>query len=181
MKRFKPVFFALGFALAAGGCSVVPASDGARSGFLSDYSRLKANPRYPASSDWIDQRAPLEKYDAMFIDPVTVRLSSGLVQSGARPDPKLLNEVLVYLRNALEREFSKHVKIVKQAGDNVLHYRAAVTGIRTEGGIGSNPANILPAVFVLRTVSGRNDVRAHLFMEAEYSDSLTGAPVGAVM
>jgi hypothetical protein len=41
--------------------------------------------------------------------------------------------------------------------------------------------NILPVAFVLRTVSGRNDVSAHLFMEAEYSDSLTGAPVGATM
>ncbi len=76
------------------------------------------------------------------------------------------------MRNALQREFSKHVKIVRQPGENVLHYRAAVTGITTEGGVGSSAINLLPAAFLLRTVSGRNAVRAHLFMEAEYSDSL---------
>ena len=93
----------------------------------------------------------------------------------------LLEEVLVYLRNALRREFSRHVKIVRQPGDNVVRYRAAITGVTTEGGIGSSASNVLPAMFVLRTVSGRNDVRARLFMESEYSDSLTGIPVAAVM
>jgi hypothetical protein len=61
---------------------------------------LKENPSYPGSSDWIDHSAPLDKYDAIIIDPVNIRLSRGLVENGARPDPKLLNEVLVYLRNA---------------------------------------------------------------------------------
>ena len=181
MKRFKPLFLALGAALALSGSIAVHATDAARSGFLDDYSKLKPNPKHPGSSDWIDQSAPLKKYNAMIIDPVTIRLGNGLIKDGARPDPKLLDEVLVYLRNALEREFSKHVKIVKQPGENVLHYRAAVTGITTEGGVGSSAINILPAAFLLRTISGRNAVRAHLFMEAEYSDSLTGAPVAATM
>ena len=181
MKRFRPLFLALGAALALSGSIAVHATDAARSGFLDDYSKLKPNPKHPGSSDWIDQSAPLKKYNAMIIDPVTVRLGNGLIKDGARPDPKLLNEVLAYLRDALEREFSKHMTIVKRPGENVLHYRAAITGITTKGGVGSSAMNILPVAFVLRTVSGRNDVRAHLFMEAEYSDSLTGAPVGATM
>lgn len=181
MNRTKSMFVAIGVALTLSCTSIVQASDAARSGFLGDYSKLKENPRYPGSSDWIDQSAGLKKYDAMIIDPVTIRLSSGLVRRGARPDPKLLDEVLVYLRNALERELSKHVKIVRQSGDNVVRYRAAITGVATEGGIGSSAANILPAMFVLRTVSGRNDIKARLYMESEYSDSLTGTPVAAVM
>ncbi len=181
MKHFKPVFLVLGTALALSGSIAVHAEDVARSGFLGDYSKLKPNPKHPGSNDWIDHAASLSKYNAMIIDPVTIRLSNGLIQDGARPDPKLLDEVLVYLRNALEREFSKHVKIVKQPEENVLHYRAAITGIKTKGGVGSSAVNILPIAFVVRTVSGRNDVKAHLFMEAEYSDSLTGAPVAATM
>ncbi len=181
MKCFKPLFLASGAALLLSGSIAVHATDAARSGFLDDYSKLKPNPKHPGSSDWIDQSAPLKKYNAMIIDPVTVRLGNGLIKDGARPDPKLLDEVLVYLRNALEREFSKHVKIVKQPGEHVMHYRAAITGIKTKGGVGSSAVNILPIAFVVRTVSGRNDVRAHLFMEAEYSDSLTGAPVAATM
>ena len=181
MQRIGYLAFAFGVAMTLGALSIAQAADPARSGFLSDYSRLKENPRYPGSSDWIDQSAGLKKYNAMIIDPVTIRLSSSLVRQGARPDAKLLDEVLVYLRNALEREFSRHVKIVRQPGDNVARYRAAITGVTTEGGVTSSAANVLPAMFVLRTVTGRNDVRARLFMESEYSDSLTGMPVAAVM
>jgi len=101
MKRSRYLAFAMGFFVAVGALSVAQAADPARSGFLSDYSRLKENPRYTGSSDWIDRSAGLKKYDAMIIDPVTIRLSSGLVRQGARPDAKLLDEVLVYLRNAL--------------------------------------------------------------------------------
>ena len=181
MKRIKPIFFALGIVLALISSACSPTSDAVRSGFLSDYSNLKANPSYPGSSDWIDQSVTLKKYNAIIINPVTIRLGTSLVENGAHPDPELLNKVLVYLQNALERELSKQVKIVKQSGDNVVHYRAAITGITTEGGITSSVTNVLPAVFALRTVSGMNTVRAHLFMESEYSDSLTGTPVAAVM
>ncbi len=181
MKRIKPIFFILGVVLALSSSACSPTSDAVHSGFLSDYSKLKTDSGHPGSSDWIDQSAPLRKYNAMIIDPVTIRLSSELVDNGAQPDPELLNKVLVYLHNALEREFSKQVKIVKQPGDNVLHYRAAITGITTEGGVTSSAANVLPAVFALRTVAGMNAVRAHLFMESEYSDSLTGTPLAAVM
>jgi len=181
MKQIKPIFFALGVVLALSSSACSPTPDAVRSGFLCDYSKLKRYPSYPGSSDWIDQTAPLKKYNAMIIDPVTIRLSSGLVDNGAQPDPELLNKVLVYLHNALKREFSKQVKIVKQPGDNVVHYRAAITGITTEGGVTSSATNVLPVVFALRTVTGMNDVKAHLFMESEYSDSLTGTPLAAVI
>ncbi len=181
MKFINPVLFVFISALALIGSIAVHASDAAQSGFLSDYDNLKPNPKYPGSSDWINPDAQLNKYNAIIVDPAKIRLSKGLIANGARPDPELLNEVLNYLHSALEREFSKNLKIVKKPGDDVIHYRAAITGITTEGGVGSSALNILPAAFLLRTATGQNTVRAHLFMESEYSDSVTGEPVGAVM
>jgi hypothetical protein len=181
MKFIKPVIFMIFSVLALSSAIVVHASDASQSGFLSDYDNLKPNPKYPGSSDWINPDAQLNKYNAIIVDPAMIRLSKGLIANGTRPDPELLNEVLDYLHSALEREFSKHMKIATKPGDDVMHYRAAITGITTEGGVGSSAMNILPVVFALRTVTGQNTVRAHLFMESEYSDSVTGALLGAMM
>jgi hypothetical protein len=158
-------------------------SDAARSGFIDDYSKLKPNSEYPGSSDWINNAAiaSFSNYNAIIIDPIIVHLSAELVKSGARPDPELMNKVLEYLHSALEREFSKHVKIVRKPGENVIHYRGAITGITTQGGITSNVTNALPVVFVIRTISGQNRVRAQLSMEAVYTDSLTGTLLGTTM
>ena len=181
MKTIKFVSILFFLVLILFGSLAVIASDAARSEFLSNYDNLKPNPKYPGSSQWISPDAQLGKYNAMIVDPVRIRLSKGLIDDGARPDAELLDEVLTYLHGALEREFSRHMKIVKKPGDDVMRYRAAITGISTKGGIGSSPLNILPVAFALRTATGQNTVRAHLFMEAEYSDSVTGAPVGTVM
>ena len=84
------------------------ADETVRSGFLSDYSRLEPNPKYPGSSDWIGAEASPGRYNAMIIDPVTVRLGKGLIDDGARPDADLLSEVLAYFHDALRREFSQY-------------------------------------------------------------------------
>ena len=180
MNIIKSLIYVFLSVIALSGAIAVHASNDAQSGFLSNYGNLKPNPKYPGSSDWINPDAQLNKYNAIIVDPAKIRLSKALIANGARPDPELLNEVLDYLHSALEREFSKHMKIVKKPGDNVMHYRAAITGITTEGGVGSSALNILPAAFLLRTATGQNTVRAHLFMESEYSDSVTGEPVGAI-
>ena len=181
MNMLKSLLVASATVLALSSSIPACADDSARSGFLSDYGKLEPNPDYPGSRDWTADGVSTAAYDAMIIDPVTIRLGKGLIDDGAQPDAELLSEVLSYLHDALRREFSKHMRIVEQPGANVVHYRAAITGVSTKGGLGSSAGNLLPAVFVLRTVSGRNNVRARLFMEAEYSDSLTGAPVGATM
>ena len=181
MKYIYPLLFTLGVALILSSSACAPTANTAYSGFLNDYDRLQPNSRFPGSSDWIDQSASLKKYNAIIIDPVTIRLSSDLVKDGAEPDPRLLNDLLEYMHKALEREFSKQIKIVKRAGKNVLHYRAAITGITTEGGITSSAINAMPIVLAVRTASGMNSINAHIFMEAEYSDSLTGTPVAMVM
>ena len=105
---------------------------------MSDYSRLEANPDYPGSRDWIAAGVSTAGYDAMIIDPVTIRLGKGLIDDGAQPDAELLSEVLSYLHEALRREFAKHMRIVERPGTHVAHYRAAITGVTTKGGLGTS-------------------------------------------
>jgi hypothetical protein len=168
-------------ALALGVPGAALAAGSAESGFLSDYSRLKPDPDHPGSKLWVNPKSDVGSYDAILIDPVAVHLSSGLIENGARPDAELLNEVLEYLHASLKREFSKHAKLAASPGDGVVRYKAAITGINAEGGTGENPVNYLPAVFVLRTATGQNTTKAHVYMEAAYTDSVTGATVAELI
>jgi len=93
-----------------------------------------------------------------------------------------VNEVTDYFHGALVREFKKQKwNVVDAAGDDVTRYRAAITGISAEGGLGSNPINYMPAVFVLRAASGKDSTKANINMESYYSDSLTGQTLVEIM
>lgn len=158
------------------------AADGVGSGFLPDYGKLAKDPSYPESKSWVSPKAKSGNYQSIIIDPVVSHLSPALIKDGARPDPDLLNETVSYLQDALKREFAAAGwKVVDQPADNSLRYRAAITGISAKGGMGSNPVDFLPAIFVVRTVTGANNAKAHIFMESYYSDGLTGDVMAEVL
>jgi len=180
MSAFRYGGLILATAMAVGGC-VAAQAEVARSGFLDDYERLQPNPDFPGSSDWVNTNAAAGPTTGLIIDPVSIRLGPGLIKDGVQPDPELLDAALKYLHQALVREFAAEITVVDRPGKGVVRYRAAITGITTEGGLTSSATNLLPLVFVLRTATGKNDLRAKLYMEAEYSDSLTGMPLGATM
>jgi hypothetical protein len=181
MTRDRFIAMTMAGALALGAAHGALGAGTAQSGFLADYSRLEPDPDYPGSKLWVNPQAQIGSYEAIMIDPVVVHLSPGLIENGARPNAELLNEVLAYLHDSLVREFAKQMKILDKPGDGVVRYKAAITGITAEGGIGGSPVNYLPAVFVLRTATGQNTAKAHIYMEASYTDSVTGAPVGEVI
>ena len=182
MKCLKTTLITLTASLFLAGPAMLYAAADVESGFLPDYTRLKDDADHPGSKDWINPEVKLGHFDAIIIDPVTVHLSPGLIKGGVRPDAALLNEVTDYFHDALVREFKKQKwNVVDAAGDNVMRYRAAITGISEEGGLSSNPLSYMPAVFVLRTASGKNSEKAHIFMESYYADSVTGQTIGEVM
>jgi len=182
MNYLKKMLIALAIPMFFCGPVMLYAAADAESGFLSDYNRLKSDPDYPNSKDWLNPEAKLGHYNAIIIDPVTVRLSPGLIKDGARPDAGTLNQVTEYFHGALTREFkNKNWDVVDAAGDDVTRYRAAITGISTEGGMGANPINYMPAVFVVKTATGGNSKKANIHMESYYSDSVTGQVLAEVM
>ena len=181
MKHLKTMLITLAVPLFLTGPAMLYAAD-VDSGFLPDYTRLKADPDHPGSKDWINPDAKLGQYNAIIIDPVTVHLSPGLIKDGVRPDAELLNQVTDYFHGALVSAFKNQKwNVVDKTGDNVTRYRAAITGISAEGGLGSNPLNYMPAVFLVRSASGKNSKKAHINMESYYSDSVTGQTLGEVI
>jgi hypothetical protein len=47
--------------------------------------------------------------------------------------------------------------------------------------MGDNPLDYIPVVLVTRTVSGANSVKAHIFMEAIYTDSVNGQVLAEIV
>lgn len=181
MKYFKTILIAFTVSMFLGGPAMLYAADDTNSGFLPDYSRLKANPSHPDSKDWVNPEANLAQYNAIIIDPVTVHLSDALIKGGVRPDPDVLNKVTAYFHDALISAFKdKNWKIVDKAGNDAARYRAAITGITAEGGLDANPLHYVPAVFVLRAATGQDSTNAHIYMESYYTDSVTGQTLGEV-
>ena len=182
MKQLKTILITLMVSILLGGSAILYAADVVNSGFLPDYNRLKSNPDYPESKDWVNPKAQLNQYKAIIIDPVTVHLSEALIKDGARPDPDELNQVTEYFHGALIHAFkAKKWNIVDKAGDGIARYRAAITGITVQGGTGSNPLSYIPAVFFVKTVTGQNSTKAHIYMESYYTDSVTGQTLGEVI
>ena len=157
-------------------------AEDAGSGFLSDYGKLQSDPKYPGSKSWVSPDAKSAGYVSIIVEPVVSHLSPALIEDGAKPDPQLLNETAAYLEDALKRDFAAAGwKVVDQPADHTLRYRAAITGIKADGGGVDSPVDMLPAVFVVRTVSGANQAQAHIYMESQYLDALTGEVVGEVI
>ena len=182
MKCLKKLLVILAVPMFLGGPAMLYAATDADSGFLPDYTRLKTDPDYPSSKDWMNPEAKLGHYNAIIIDPVTVHLSPGLIKDGVRPDAELLNQVTDYFHVALTREFKNQKwNVVDKAGDDVARYRAAITGINAEGGLDSNPLHYMPAVFLVRAASGKTSTKAHINMESSYSDSVTGQTLGEII
>ena len=182
MKKLKTILITLMVSIFFGGPAMLYAAADVNSGFLPDYSRLKSNPDYPESKDWVNPKANLNQYKAIIIDPVTVHLSDALIKDGARPDPDVLNQVTEYFHGALVRAFkARKWNIADKAGDGVARYRAAITGITVQGGTGSSPLNYVPVVFIVKTATGQNSTKAHIYMESYYTDSVIGQTLGEVI
>jgi hypothetical protein len=182
MKCLKTMLITLALPMFLGGPAMLYAAADADSGFLPDYTRLKADPDYPGSKDWVNPDAKLGQYQAIIIDPVTVHLSPGLIKDGVRPDAEILNQVTEYFHGALVRAFKNQKwNVVDTAGDDVTRYRAAITGISAAGGLDSNPLHYVPAVFLVRAASGKDSKKANINMESYYADSVTGQTLAEVM
>ena len=182
MKKFKAILIIVAVSMFLGGPAMLSAADDdAYSGFLPDYTKLNPDPNYPGTKHWLNPEAKSGHYKAIFIDPVGVHLSAALIKDGARPESEVLNQVLEYFHDALAREFkNRNWNVADKPGDDVIRYRAAITGITAKGGLDKNPLHYVPAVFVVRTVSGSNTAKAHIYMESYYSDSVTGQLLGEV-
>jgi len=154
---------ALGAALALGGCATQAVT---RSGFLGGYDQML--PESAESRNLVQRPAPgvLAGYDAVYVDPVEVRV-------GTKEDEAAMAEVAVLATEALRKELAVDWTIADSpGGDRTLRVHTALTAVRT-----SNPAlNIV--LFVILPVPLDN---GGLSAESEFVDAVSGQRVGAIV
>ena len=139
----------------------------ARTGFLSDYSRLQAESS--TSLRYVDTRA-LSQYSKFIVDPVRVHFHSGSKSQG-KLTQKQITDLTSYMH-------AKIIAAIVDSGNNVVYkpaagvarVRVALTDIQK-----TNAVNILPQASLLGVGIGG------AAMEGEVIDSMTGRQIGAVV
>ena len=158
------MILAVGIMLIQCGCG----SEGAaRTGFLSDYSRLQTESN--TSLRYIYTRA-LAKYSNFIVDPVRVHLHSGSKSKGKLTQQQISDLTSYMNANIIEAVIDSGNKVVYQPAPGVARIRVALTDIQK-----TNAANILPQASLLGVGLGGAS------MEGEIIDSMTGEQIGAVV
>ena len=183
-KRSCLALAALCGLIAAAACSTAPKSGINRvpegqqnSGFLKDYSNLKANPQLDSDAlTYVNADATknLRRYVAVIVDPVEIYVSTKADE--AQIPERARETVAIYFRHALENAVGSAYPVVASPGPLVLRLRAAIVGVDTGGEVApmDDPAltaKPLPRAIVLDKVA----------VEMELVDSVTGERVAAMV
>jgi hypothetical protein len=153
------------------------------SGFLSDYSKLQADPDGSGAERYRNPAVDMKKYNKVLLERIMVSLKSDAEYKAIDPDE--MKALTDYLREAIARELGTDYPLVNEPGPGVLRVRLAITdlvptqaamsvvmvaipfatipdlasGAATKGGVGSAP------------------YLGHTAIEGEGLDSVTLEPV----
>lgn len=146
------------------------------SGFLADYSKLRAAPGHPGTLLYVDRSINLRPYNKIIIDPVQVFLTENLDYRGLQP------EVLLRMTQTLSTGFQKMMqsdyRVVNTAGPDVLRIRLAITNVHPVE-LPLKPTDFIPIkalVNVGRAAIGQTPHLVELSAEMEVLD-----PAGRVV
>ncbi|MFH1241761.1 MAG: DUF3313 domain-containing protein [Pseudomonadota bacterium] len=141
-----------------------------QSGFLRDYSKLKPDPEDESLLWYEEPNVDWKRYKKLMIDQVVVFYHPEAKNRQIEPD--VLKELTDYFRNVVIEKVQDAYPVVDKPGPDVLRIRAAITDLV--------PAN--PFVNVVTTAGVGVPVdMGGAAMEAEFLDSITNEPLGAVV
>ena len=154
---------------------------GANSGFLHDYSNLKADPDRKGAMRYVKEGADLGKYNKIAIAPIEIWYHPQTKYKGISPnDLKVLadsfRELIV---EALEPDYP----VVGSAGADVLVMRIAITNVKMKKKKKSL-LNYTPggfAMYTMKGAAGKNIILEDAVIEAELLDSTTGELLGTLV
>lgn len=166
-----------------GGGDSVTATDKARltrSGFLSDYARLRPTPWGDGVECWRGANVDARKYDKVLITRMVVTLKPGQ-QAGI--DPADLKTLTDYFHTALVNALKPQLQVVDKAGPGVLVMRIALTDLAPTQVQDSLAGTFVPYAFVAEAGSGVATGRpagstpylGETGMEMQFRDGATGA------
>jgi len=139
------------------------------SGFLGDYSGLRANPDLDDALAYQSATRSLKDYDKFMIDPVIIHFAPNA--KGTAIDPAKVMKLTDYAHEKLTELLSVRYQVVSAAGPGVLRLRVALTDIKkTIPALNIHPGTKLSGV----GLGGAS-------MEAEAIDSQSGERVLAVV
>ncbi|MEO8345535.1 MAG: DUF3313 domain-containing protein [Betaproteobacteria bacterium] len=144
-----------GTSTTGGGAPGVVASDAsaiARTGFLSDYARLRPAPNGEGMLCWRDDNVDWKRYDKVMIERIQVYIAPG-----AKPnpvDPTDLKMLLDYFHGALVKAITPEAQVVNAIGPGVLRVRIALTDLRPTNAAESLLGTAVPYGFVAEIGSG---------------------------
>jgi hypothetical protein len=164
MKRTIVLMMVIGVMVIQSGCGPKKA---AHTGFLSDYSKLKA--RSDVSARYRDL-GRLGNYSKFIIDPVVVHFHTGSKARGKIKEQDL-TDLKNYMHTAIVEAIEDKYEIVYRPGPGVARGRIAVTDLKKSKIV----QNIIPIGKVAGTGLGGAS------MEAELIDSQTGQQIAALV
>ena len=158
------------------GESTIRVDDVRPSGFLSDYSILRTGEEGEAALVYRNPDADLSRYNAVFIEPVTLWLSndSSLNDVDADERQKLADEFYAEIVKALEGDFA----ITAQPGPGTMRIRVALTDAQASSPVLDTVSTYVPQARLLQSVVALGSDTAGFVgeasAEAEVRDSETG-------
>ena len=178
--RLRP-FSAFTIALLLVACAPTrqPRGEVQTSGFLRDYSILKAGGDDQAKLRYVDTATDFSEYQEVLVESVT--LMSGPELAKLKPEVKqaLVGHAYEALVTALGRSFT----IVKEPGDGTLRVRGAITEATSSAVVADVVATVIPQVRLVSTLLGLSANTAVTVGEAsgeiEVTDSLTNRVLAA--
>jgi len=132
----------------------VTASDPSRltkSGFLSDYARLKPVAWSEGIQCWRDSKVDVKKYDKVLIERMTVTLKPDQQQG---IDPTDLKALTDYFHASMVKALEPQMPVVEKAGPGVLAIRIALTNLVPTDVTRSVTGTVVPYAFVAEAGSG---------------------------
>lgn len=168
----------------------VTATDSARltkSGFLSDYNRLKPNPAADGVECWRDSKVDLKRFDKVMISSIMVSISPPVKDDSYTPvDPTDLKTLTDYFSDSLKRSLMPQMQVVSAPARDVVVIRTVLTDLVPTSVLRSTAGTLTPYGFVAEAGSGVATGRpagstpylGETGLEMQFVDGGTGAILG---
>ena len=145
---------------ALGSGTGVTATDAARftrSGFLSDYARLKPVSALDGIECWRDPRLDAKQFDKVMVSRIVVSLAApkaGKEGEQKTIDPSDLKTLTDYFHDSLVKALKPQMQVVDKAGPGVVVIRIALTDLVPTTVTDSVAGTLIPYAFIAEAGSG---------------------------
>lgn len=164
------------------GCASTTTQPSQYSGFLSDYSQLQ--PAQSASGvpvmRWVSPTFNLQNYRSVLVERPVFHPAPAPTNQVSQ---QTLDEITLYLQQAMQRELAGRLRIVQQADRDTLVLRSAISAIDLSPE-GLKVYEVIPIALLAAaatTATGTRDLDTDIYVELEAIDGRNSEPVARVV